>query len=262
VSKIKKRNVTRKDLDPGDILSSITKGKKGEGQGTNMTPLNGASRFAAIIFLSAILIGCAQPKMVHVDYDQRASHIRAIGVLAPNLAYYDLTWGGIREKNDTWSEQANQNVAAAIKDVLSAKGFEMKTIVREGERKQTLEEIADLFNTIAWSHRNHVVVARQIDIFSHKAASFDYSVGPIDEILDAYQVDALILAEGGGSGNSAFMRGGTVLLIALVDRTGALLWYERYARPEGGFPKKDVRDPDSVRAIIGEIFEKMPAVHK
>jgi hypothetical protein len=227
-----------------------------------MILMNVSIRLASTILLSVILFGCVQPKMVRDDYDQRASKIRAIGILVPDLAYYDLTFGGTREKNDAWSEQANQNVVAAIKAVLTARGFEVKTIAREGERKQTLEEIAALFDAIAWSYHTHVLAAKPVDVFPHKAASFDYSVGSTDEILDAYHVDALVLVEGRGEGNSAFLKGGTVVVFALVDRTGALLWFERYIRREGGFTKTDIRDPDSVRAIIETIFEKMPEVQK
>jgi len=219
-------------------------------------------RIAVIIFLSAILFGCAKPKMIRDDYDQRASGIRSIGVLAPKLAYFDLTFGGAAEKSDEWSEQTSQNVVAAIKDVLSARGFEVKMIAREGGQKENLEEIADLFDIIAFSYRNHVLAAREIDKFPHKVASFDYSVGPIDDVLDAYHVDALLLVEGSGSGNSSFVRGSSVLLVTLIDRTGALLWYDPYVRQESGFTKEGIRDPAKVRAYIEEIIGTLPAVRK
>jgi len=223
--------------------------------------MNFSSRVSILIILSLILFGCAQPKKIHVDYGQRASGIRAIGIIAPDIEYYDQSFGGVREKNDKSSQQANQNIVAAISAVLMEKGFQVKTIPREGPLKETIEEVSDLFDTIAMSYNNHVLAARKVDVFPHKAASFDYSVGPTDDILDANHVDALILVEGAALSHGLFTQGGTAILMALVDRTGALLWYEPYTQPDS-LLTKDIRDADRVRTIVENMFAKMPAVNK
>lgn len=219
-------------------------------------------RSFAVVFLSAALFGCAQPgKRIHAEYDRRVSGIRVVGIVVPEISYYDVSFGGTREKNDESSQQANENVVAAIKAELVQRGFEAREIAREGELKQSLDEIVGLFDTIAWSYRSHVLAASPGDVFPHKAAFFDYSVGPIDDVLDAHHVDALILVDGGGRGNSFFVTGGTVLLVALADRTGALLWFEPYAKPSG-FIQRDIRDPEKVRKIVEEIFKTMPEAGK
>jgi hypothetical protein len=226
-------------------------------------PMNLIIRFAAIVLLSIVLYGCPPPvKKIHIDYNQRASRLHAIGVLDPELTYYELSFGGMQEKHDEWSLEANQNVVAAITAALSSRGYAVKTIAREGALKPTLEEIAGLYDIITWSYRNHVLMAQPANVFPHKAASLDYSVGPIDEILDANHVDALILVDGGGAGNSAFVRGRTVILVALIDRTGALLWYEPFIREAGAFTSTDIRNPEAVRSMIETIFETMPTVQK
>ncbi len=220
-------------------------------------PMNLTSRFAAITLLSFILFGCASPKSVRVDYTQRASKIRSIGIVAPDITYYDVSFGGVREKNDESSEQANRNLVDAIQAALSSRGFEVKMIAREGDLKQSLDEVVGLFSLIAWSYQKHVLANKEEELFPHKAEAFDYSVGPLDEILDARKVDALILVDGIGQGNGLFVTGGTAILIALVDRTGVLLWFEKYAGIRGNFAY-DIRDAKDVRKAVNKMIEKLP----
>lgn len=223
--------------------------------------MNVTSRFAAITLLSFILYGCAPLKSVHVDYTRRASTIRAIGILAPDITYYDVSIGGVREKNDKLSEQANRNLIDGITAALSSRGFEVKIIAREGDLKQSLDEIAGLFSLIAWSYQQHVLANNEKELFPHKAEAFDYSVGPLDEILDAVKVDALVLVDGIGQGNGLFVTGGTVILIALADRTGAFLWFEKYAGIRGRFAY-DIRDAGDVRKAVNKMFDTMPGAHQ
>jgi hypothetical protein len=218
---------------------------------------------AVAALLSVNLFGCAQPKMVRDDYERRISGIRSIGLLAPDIAYYDVSFGGVKEKNDDMSRLADQNVTTALREALSARGFDVKIIARDGEGKDNLKEISELFTLIAESYQYHVVGASPENVFPHKAASFDYSVGPIGDILDAERVDALFLVEGGGRGHGLINPGGTVLIVGLIDRTGALLWHKLHIQPDNGFFKrKTLGDPDSVRGFISDIFATMPEVHK
>jgi hypothetical protein len=222
-----------------------------------------ACRIAAALLFFSVLSGCVQPqvKLLRDDYDRRATPIRAIGVLIPDLTYYDVSFGGVREKNDESSKQANENVAAAVKSLLAERGFTVTVIPRDGRQKESLEEVAGLFDAIAWSYRT-TVQAAGANVFPHKAAAFDYSVGPVDDILDAYHVDALLLIEGAGAGNSIFVHGGTAILVTLVDRSGALLWYAPYVQQQSGFTRRDIREPDDVRKIMGTILATMPTVTK
>jgi hypothetical protein len=228
----------------------------------NRRPTITLRRLAAALLFFSVLSGCIRPpaKLVRDDYERRAAPIRAIGVLVPDISYYDVSFGGVREKNDALSAQARENVVNAAKSVLTARGFSVTVIPREGDRKESLEEIDGLFGEIAWTYRATVLSTRPIDVFPHKAASFDYSVGPVGDILDAHHVDALLLVEAGGAGNSIFVHGGTAILVTLVDRSGALLWYEPYVREGSGFTRMDITEPDDAREMIEAIFATMPTV--
>jgi hypothetical protein len=220
--------------------------------------MNFTSRIAFVILITFTLFGCATPKSVHVDYTKRVSTIKTIGILAPDITYYDVSLGGVREKNDKASEQANSNLVDALKAELSSRGFEVKLITRDGDLKQSLDEIAGLFSLIAVSYHKHVLSDENADIFPHKVESFDYSVGPLDNILDARKVDALILIDGMGRDSAMFVTGGMVILTALVDRTGELLWYEKYTGIKGHFVAYDIRDAKDVRKAINKMFQKLP----
>lgn len=219
-------------------------------------------RSAVMVLLSFVMLGCVQPvrKSVHAEYDQRAVGIRTVGIVAPDIAYFNTALGSAPEKNDAASRLANENVVAAIKNALAKRGFEPKVIAREGDLKPSLDEIVDLFNRIAWSYRVYVLTLVKENVFPHKAASFDYSVGSLNEVLDANKVDALILVDGSGAESGFIIPGGTVLLIALVDRTGALLWFEPYTKQAEPLIAKDIRDPALVQSIVEEIFTKLPEV--
>ncbi len=222
-----------------------------------MIRANLAGRFGAVLLFFSVLSACVPPakQVVRDDYQRRAAPVRAIGVLVPDISYVDVSFFGVREKNDESSKLANDNMVAAAKSVLTERGFAVTVIPRDGAQKESLEEATDLFDTIAWTYRSTVQMAGP-NKFLHKAASFDYSVGPVGDILDAYRVDALLLIEG-----SSLSYYSTVVLVALVDRSGALLWYVPYVRKQGQFTSGvDIRDPKAVREMMALILATMPTV--
>jgi hypothetical protein len=224
------------------------------------------STLCAVAFAAFALFGCVTPKKnVIIDYGQRISKIKTIGIMVPDIDYYEQSMGGIREKNDADSEQANRNLVAALNRELAGRGFEVKLIARDGEFKQSMDEINGLFFAIASSYHRHADTENRTDgnreLFPNKVESFDYSVGPLDDVLDRNHVDALFLVDGVCVGNSLLMVGHTVVITALADRTGAFLWYDRYLG-YGRSPGRDVRDLDSVNKIVKRMIAKMPEVPK
>ena len=73
--------------------------------------------YATIVLAAMILAGCSTPakNIVRVDYAEQAKNIRTIGILAPDVDYYDVSLGGVREKNDEETDVVRANVTEALK---------------------------------------------------------------------------------------------------------------------------------------------------
>jgi len=215
--------------------------------------------FSVFLFL-LILSGCA-PKKVHTDYTARASKIRSIGIIAPDIEFDDVHFGGVREKRDDWSDQANKNMIAALTGRLPARGFSVKVIPRDGEYRQTVEEIDGLFFSIVWCFRRYASAEGETQ-FPHKVDSFEYSIGSVSALLDAFHVDALIVLGGIGQERSLFTQGGSVVAMSFIDRTGDLLWLEYVIKRDQAFMSWDLRIRDQADSIITSMLEEMPEMKK
>lgn len=213
--------------------------------------------FAVLGILCATLIGCARAPKVAPDYPERALSIRRVGILAPDLYFYDVSMGGIREKRDDWSEQANKNVVEGLSQELKRRGFEVKVIGREGPARETAEELTSLFTAIFSSYRAHANPESQA-VFPHKAAALDYSLGPLDDLLDAHHVDALFLVDGYGQMRTLLMAGGSSVWMALTDRNGKVLWLDHRMILAEILKPWDIRNPINAATIVTRILSSMP----
>lgn len=213
------------------------------------------------LLMTVLLFGCL-PKSFPPDYAARASKIRTVGILAPDITVNDLHIGGVREKRDDWSGQANRNFVDTLTKKLSARGFELKLIARDGRQRETLEELSGLLSVIVYSYRMHAVGELAGWKFPHKADYLDYTVGPLDDLFDDLHVDALFLVNAYGEGDHPLMAGGYVASMALIDRSGTLMWLSRKTDTKRAFASWDIKRPEHVDDIVSSMMEKMPEVQK
>lgn len=214
----------------------------------------------AAMLLVLALTGCA-PKSFVSDFGERSGKIKTIAILEPKIDVLEIHFGGATEKQDDWSEQAARNIVDAVTTQLSARGFAVKLIPREGKDQEAIEEISDLFSAIAWSYREHVVTERSTWAFPEKVASFEYSIGPLNDLLDANKADAAFLILGFGKrGGSASIQRGSVVYLALAERSGSLLWLGRFAKPASIYYKWDIAVPGDAAVIVSNLFLDMPKV--
>jgi hypothetical protein len=109
--------------------------------------------------------------------------------------------------------------------------------------------------------------------------NFDYSIGPIDKILQKHGTDALIFVYGfdeiSTGGRKALQAAGiiagaltgvvvlprsgfTVINAAIVDPSGAVLWYN-VKGSQGGY---DLRNPESATNFIRSVLSDYPGIKK
>jgi len=236
--------------------------------------------FAAILLLSG---GCVstlewyrkyqQPYRAHPELDRRAKAVRVVGLLPPDIKIYELTAGGVTELRDEWSAAGRDAVVQGLSETLKERGVAIKPLVVDKDLQRSVDDVAVLYRAVSSSIIEHTYKQHP---FHTKLENFDYSVGPLDPLLQKYQADGIVivygvdqistagrkalrgvgLVLGAVTGQPVVSQGTTVLNIALVDRSGAVLWY-KIAGDSGGF---DLRDARSAKAFVQRLVADFPAV--
>lgn len=206
----------------------------------------------------------------------RVKDIKSIGLLPPDIKVYELTVGGVRELRDDWSAMGKENVMKSLINGLKEKNVEIKTLTVDKNIQEEMEDIQALYRAVATSIRLHTYGEY---LFHEKQKNFDYSVGSIEKILNSYGVDALIFVYGrdeissGGrkaltavgiiagalTGIVTIPRAGiTAISIALVDKSGSILWFNVKGTGAG----YDFREPESAIEFTKEMFLDFPEFKK
>ena len=214
-----------------------------------------------------------QPYRAHPELDRRAKTVRVVGVLQPDIKIYELTAGGVTELRDEWSAAGRDAVLQGLSEVLKERGVAIKPVVVDKDQQRSVDDVTVLYRAVSGSIIEHTYTQHP---FHTKLENFDYSVGSIDALLQKYQADALVivygvdqissngrkalrgvgLVLGAVTGQPVVSQGMTALNIALVDRSGAVLWY-KIAGDSGGF---DLRDARSAKAFVQRLVSDFPAV--
>jgi hypothetical protein len=214
-----------------------------------------------------------QPYRSHPDLALRTRTVKVIGVLPPDIKIYELSAGGVTELRDDWSATGRDAVVRGLGDVLKDRGIVLKPLTVEREMQGPVEDVTILYRAVSFSIIEHTYKNFP---FQTKLEHFDYSVGPVDAMLKKYQADAFLLVcgideistagrkalrgvgmvLGSVTGQPVLSQGTTALNIALVDRSGTVLWY-KIAGDEGGY---DLRDPKSATAFVRKLVADFPSV--
>jgi hypothetical protein len=212
----------------------------------------------------------------HPEIEARARNIKSIGLVSPDIKIYELTSGGTRELRDEWSAVGKENILNTLAKSLKEKGVETKVLGVDKDLNEELEDVQALYRAVAASIRFHTYGDY---VFPEKQKNFDYSVGPIENVLAAYGVDALIFVYGrdeistGGrralmaagiiagalTGVMAVPRGGvTVMSITLMDRAGSILWFNI----KGSGAGYDLRDSENTSQFVVDMLSGLPGFEK
>lgn len=243
------------------------------------TGLRGAV-LAVVVLLSA---GCVttpdwyrkyhQPYRAHPDLARRAKTMRVVGLLPPDIKIYELTAGGVTELRDEWSATGRDAVVQGLTEALKDRGIAIKPLTVDKDLQRSVDDVTVLYRAVSGSIIEHTYKEYP---FPSKLENFDYSVGSLDQLLQRHQADAIVivygidqistagrkalrgvgLVLGAVTGQPVLSQGTTALNIALVDRSGAVLWY-KIAGDSGGY---DLRDAKSAKAFVQRLVADFPAV--
>jgi len=235
--------------------------------------------YFSILLLVLLSLGCAAQKAYRInpEFESHARSVTTPQLIPPDIKIYELSAGGVEELIDEWSAKGKENVTKSIIDELSDKEVEIKTASLDEELKGELEEVQALYMAVHNSILLHTYNTN--NLFPDKQKNFDYSIGPIDKILQKFNSDSLIFAYGydqiSTGGRKALMvlgmllgaatgvyvapsYGVTAVSVALVDSSGTVLWYNVNANA-GSF---DLRDEKSCRSLVKGLLRDFPQIKK
>jgi hypothetical protein len=237
----------------------------------------------------AATLGCATtlPSRTHPELPQRKGGIASVGVLPPAIAMFEERAGFGMNKavpHDEWSSAAADVVAKAFAEEMAADHLHVVPIpVEEPEAG----EFAGIYSAVEFSILRHAFEKNTGEIlprepFPEQIRNLDYSLGPAADFMDRHHVDAVWMVRGfnllptpganakhgvdialsvlgalGGVAVPVFELQKIQLRVALVDRTGSVLYYgvadDRTEPPdaeEGTDPPLDLRDPRTARHYL------------
>jgi hypothetical protein len=228
------------------------------------------------------VFGCASvpppitPYRAHPEFEMRTKNIKTLGLLSPDIKIYEFTAGGMRELRDDWCAVGKENVQRALIGCFREKPFEIKPIVVDKEMEEEMEDIYALYRAVVRSINFYTYGQFK---FPQKMKNFDYSVGPIDKVLQKHGADGLIFVYGFDeistgarkalqttavivgaiAGVYVVPRSGiTVVNVALVDPSGAILWYN----VKGSEGVYDLRNRESATKFVRSVISDYPGMAK
>ena len=219
--------------------------------------------------------GCAPKEYrVNPDFASLSKEIRIPILAHPKVEVYELTAGGVRELKQEWSDIGLENVATAVLQNLQGIKCQIMEKNLSPEMEEKIEDLRALYLAVSYSIQMHAINPQSPSAFPTKIANFDYSIGPIDDLLKELGADGIILIYGsdeistGGrqaliatgiivgavTGVFAVPRAGiTSINASIINPDGKIIWYS--SKAGGGH---DLRNKESVNKIIQQLFADFP----
>jgi hypothetical protein len=181
------------------------------------------------------------------DLGSRLPAIHTAALVSVDVKGFEVSAGGTVERKEGWSEGARESLVLALTEGFKSRRIELRQIEPQPD---TAEEINDL-----------KLLSEAVNAsLGFGGREFDYSLGPVGDLLDRYHVDALVFVWARGklvTGARRFLVGDAdagLVAITLVDRSGDVLWHNAGALHG---EKADLRHAEStaslLRAMIGEL---------
>ncbi|SEM65398.1 hypothetical protein SAMN04489760_13039 [Syntrophus gentianae] len=228
-----------------------------------------------VIFLLVLCQACAPTKTFRTNpqFDTRIAAVSKPGFLPVDAKVYELGAGGIEELQDEWSAEAAKHIQGSCTECLGQKQRKVEPIVVSKEIEEELEDIQALYRAVSTSILLHTYT--EPNLFPEKLNSFDYTLGPIHDLLAKVNADALIFVyaqdEISTAGRQALMatgvvlgaltgvyvvpRGGVaVISLAVVDSSGDILWFNVQSGDQ-----YDLRKPEDVKTLVTALLADFPA---
>ncbi len=236
-------------------------------------PADTRRTLSVLVFAMSGLLLCGESSAAPKARPDLASHlssIRTVGLIQPEIRIYEFSAGGMREQRDDWSDTGKANVSQGILGAFKEREIAVKPVVVDEGRKAEVDDIKALYRAVVTSILLHLDGPNAPP---PEYRRFDFTLGPLDNVMDSFGVDALLFVYGsdeistggrktlavlGFVGGVVMRPGFSVLGIGLVDRSGELLWFNADASA-GRF---DFRDAESASSFTRDILSAFPAARR
>jgi hypothetical protein len=191
---------------------------------------------------AVILMGCNYAsERIHPDYADYRQQIRRVLVLPPEIGIFEETVKGSMAWQVEKSRSAQQMAFKSVVGMLSDNNYTVKSTGLSASQNEEIQSIKKLFRSVNRSIQLHTYGPQ---IYPSKLKEFNYEIGPVNAVLDAYQADALVLVIGHQTVSSK--RPKTWISIAVVEPGGKIIWYGM----QGAKQNLDLQAHSSASALI------------
>jgi hypothetical protein len=227
--------------------------------------------FVSLLAAGAVRAADEESFRTPPDFAERMKNIRTIAMFRPDIKMFEISTGGVKELRQEWCDEGCLKVQSAFITEFQRFGYDLKILDPEQDNSQDLREIMFLYDDVVTSALRHAYDGP--NLFPAKKTNFDYTLGPIENLLQPAGADALLLIQGvdeiSSEGRKAMptfgvlvglaagivvtpTMGKTVMIVGLVDRSGDLLWFNI----RGGSGVYNLRDPESISKLVSQSLER------
>jgi hypothetical protein len=225
----------------------------------------GIHRGAAAACLLLLSAACAHSAGAHqsADFAARIGGIHRAALLQPKVRAFEIAAGEAPVEKEEWTALYRSNASAAVIARFRATGIEVTELSPVADAGE-VSEVDALSEAVMASVFQYVYFTP----FPEKVKRFDYSLGPLGPLLDREAADALVVVWGsalvptlGRQVLNAIIGGPPQqarLAVAIVDRSGSLLWYN-YAHAAGEGDYSNMTDAAAVDAMVKTALTELSA---
>lgn len=207
------------------------------------------------------------------------NHIRKIAIINPDLYVFDVSGGGVPEFRIDWTRQAEYNLGEALKAQLGRIGA-------DGMYFADMQNLPAIDAIVPFVKFTATIIQRHLygnNPFLNQLDSFEYSTGPLLELCNYLQVDAVMFVFGSDENFSdlhkttlkksvsvknvksviaAILLGPgnlniysiplerTFICCLIADNNGKVIWYRQYLKSDGS----DLRKTSDASKIARQVL--------
>lgn len=195
------------------------------------------------LVIGLFLSGCAAAlERLHPQYPHYRHAMEKMLVLVPEISIYEQLPDGSRLFDRMLSHEARLSAQQAIVEQLQNRHYSVQPIDAESMSTSEMQSVLALFRSVNRSIQLHTIGPQP---FPAKKAAFEYHLGSVADLLQAYHADGLVLAIGHQTG--CFRPTKNWLSIAVVEPEGRIIWYAF----QGDHKRFNFQDDEGVYTLVG-----------
>jgi len=173
------------------------------------------------LLIGLSLSGCsAAIERLHPQYSRYRHAMKTMLVLVPEIRVYEQLPDNSRLFDQVHSQKARQAAQQAISRQLQNRHYSVLPIDTDSMSTGDIQNVLSLFRSVNRSIQLHTIGPQ---LFPAKKAVFEYHLGTVADILQAYHADGLVLSIGHQTGRGRPTK--NWLSIAVVEPEGRIIWY-------------------------------------